>query len=106
MTRRKNAKGKSSQREKFNQSKEVRAIARERVVQLDPRVGLHPALKSLTESWQARDLAIVQGIGLKGVLFVDAGNAYSAEDGITLDETRYAAGLGARWLSPVGPLRI
>ena len=23
-----------------------------------------------------------------------------------LDETRYAAGLGARWLSPVGPLRI
>jgi outer membrane protein insertion porin family len=49
---------------------------------------------------------IVQGIGLKGVVFVDAGNAYSAEDGITLDETRYAAGLGARWLSPVGPLRI
>jgi outer membrane protein insertion porin family len=49
---------------------------------------------------------IVQGIGLKGVVFVDAGNAYSAEEGITLDETRYAAGVGARWLSPVGPLRI
>jgi outer membrane protein insertion porin family len=49
---------------------------------------------------------IVQGIGLKGVVFVDAGNAYSGEDGITLDETRYAAGVGARWLSPVGPLRI
>jgi uncharacterized protein (DUF1501 family) len=39
------------------------AIPRERVVQLDQRVGLHPALKSLMESWQARDLAIVQGIG-------------------------------------------
>ncbi len=49
---------------------------------------------------------IVQGIGLKGVVFVDAGNAYSAEEGITLDETRYSAGVGARWLSPVGPLRI
>jgi outer membrane protein insertion porin family len=49
---------------------------------------------------------LVQGIGLKGVVFVDAGNAYSAEDGFTLDETRVAAGAGVRWLSPVGPLRI
>ena len=49
---------------------------------------------------------IVQSIGLKGVLFVDAGNAYSAEEGFTLDETRLSAGAGVRWLSPVGPLRI
>jgi outer membrane protein insertion porin family len=49
---------------------------------------------------------LVQGIGLKGVVFVDAGNAYSAEDGITIDETRVAAGAGIRWLSPLGPFRI
>jgi outer membrane protein insertion porin family len=49
---------------------------------------------------------IVQGIGLKGVVFVDAGNAYSAEEGFTVDETRLSAGAGLRWLSPVGPLRI
>jgi outer membrane protein insertion porin family len=49
---------------------------------------------------------LVQGIGLKGVLFVDAGNAYSADDGFTLDETRFSAGAGVRWLSPVGPLRV
>ena len=49
---------------------------------------------------------IVQGIGLKGVLFVDAGNAYSADQGFTLDETRFSAGAGVRWLSPIGPLRI
>ena len=49
---------------------------------------------------------IVQGIGLKGVVFVDAGNAYSAEDGITIDETRVSAGAGLRWLSPLGPFRI
>lgn len=49
---------------------------------------------------------LVQGIGLKGVVFVDAGNAYSAEDGFTIDETRLSAGAGLRWLSPVGPLRI
>ncbi len=49
---------------------------------------------------------VVQSIGLKGVLFVDAGNAYGGEQGFTLDETRYSAGAGVRWLSPIGPLRI
>ncbi len=49
---------------------------------------------------------LVQGIGLKGVVFVDAGNAYSADDGFTLDQTRFSAGAGVRWLSPVGPLRV
>jgi len=49
---------------------------------------------------------IVPGIGLKGVVFVDAGNAYTAEDVWTWDETRLAVGAGARWLSPLGPLRV
>jgi outer membrane protein insertion porin family len=49
---------------------------------------------------------IVQSIGLKGVVFIDAGNAYTAVDGFSLDDTRYSAGAGLRWLSPVGPLRI
>jgi outer membrane protein insertion porin family len=49
---------------------------------------------------------IVQGIGLKGVVFVDAGNAYAADEGFTWDETRLSAGGGVRWLSPVGPLRV
>jgi outer membrane protein insertion porin family len=49
---------------------------------------------------------LVQGIGLKGVLFVDAGNAYGGNDGFSLDATRFSAGAGVRWLSPIGPLRI
>ena len=49
---------------------------------------------------------IVQGIGLKGVVFIDAGNAYSTEEGINIDQTRVAAGAGIRWLSPLGPFRI
>ncbi len=47
----------------YRQHRAALAIPREPVVQLDQRLGLHPALKGLTESWQARDLAIVQGIG-------------------------------------------
>jgi outer membrane protein insertion porin family len=49
---------------------------------------------------------VVQGIGLKGVVFVDAGNAYGGNENISLDNTRFSAGGGLRWLSPVGPLRV
>jgi outer membrane protein insertion porin family len=49
---------------------------------------------------------IVKGLGLKGVLFVDAGNAYKGLDDLSYDATRFAAGGGVRWLSPLGPLRI
>ena len=38
-------------------------IRRDDVLQLDERTGLHPALKPLLPLWQARELAIVQGVG-------------------------------------------
>lgn len=39
------------------------AVRRDEVLQLDERSGLHPALKPLLPLWQARELAIVQGVG-------------------------------------------
>jgi len=39
------------------------AIARDQVLQIDERTGLHPALKPLLPLWQARELAVVQGVG-------------------------------------------
>ena len=38
-------------------------IRREEVLQLDAQVGLHPALQPLLGLWQARELAVVQGLG-------------------------------------------
>jgi uncharacterized protein (DUF1501 family) len=38
-------------------------MPRERVIQLDEKVGLHEKLQPLMESWKAGDLAIVQGVG-------------------------------------------
>jgi uncharacterized protein (DUF1501 family) len=38
-------------------------VARERVLALDEKVGLHARLEPLMEAWQAGDLAIVQGVG-------------------------------------------
>jgi uncharacterized protein (DUF1501 family) len=39
------------------------AIARDDVVQLSDRAGLHPALAPLAPLWQSRELAVLQGIG-------------------------------------------
>jgi len=39
------------------------AVAREQVVRLDERTGLHPSLAPLKAAWDARELAIVQGVG-------------------------------------------
>lgn len=39
------------------------AIARDRVVKLDGRLGFHPALGALVPAWKKNELAIVQGVG-------------------------------------------
>ncbi|WP_374622092.1 DUF1501 domain-containing protein [Pandoraea sp.] len=38
-------------------------IKRDEVVQLDERSGLHPEMRALLPMWQAKELAIVQGVG-------------------------------------------
>jgi outer membrane protein insertion porin family len=49
---------------------------------------------------------IIKGLGVKGVLFFDAGQAFTAEEGIQLGGLQYAAGGAVRWLSPFGPLQM
>ncbi len=49
---------------------------------------------------------LFQKVGISGVTFFDAGNVYAEGDSIDLGYLRESAGLGVRWLSPFGPLRI
>lgn len=49
---------------------------------------------------------IVEDIGLKGLVFFDAGNVYSKGDNWSFDDLRKSVGFGFRWLSPMGPLRL
>ena len=49
---------------------------------------------------------IFQQLGVKGVVFCDAGNAFLASQGIDFGDMRVSVGGGIRWLSPIGPLRL
>ncbi len=44
--------------------------------------------------------------GIKGVLFFDAGNVWGPGEALDLSRLRYSAGLGFRWSSPMGLLRL
>jgi outer membrane protein insertion porin family len=47
---------------------------------------------------------LIKKAGMKGVVFFDTGNAW--ESGYHLNDMRRTAGLGIRWYSPIGPLRL
>lgn len=48
---------------------------------------------------------IMKEAGIRGVVFFDTGNAY-AEDETFFSDMRHNVGLGVRWYSPFGPLRL
>jgi outer membrane protein insertion porin family len=45
-------------------------------------------------------------VGAYGVAFFDTGNIWSNEEDVDLTDLRESAGLGVRWLSPMGPVRL
>jgi len=49
---------------------------------------------------------ILEALGLRGVVFLDAGNAYRLQESMDLGSIQAAYGMGIRWRSPFGPLRI
>lgn len=47
---------------------------------------------------------LLKTAGLRGVVFFDTGNAW--ESGYHISDMRKTAGVGVRWYSPIGPLRL
>jgi len=47
---------------------------------------------------------LIKNAGMKGVLFFDTGNSW--ESGYNIGDMRRTAGVGVRWYSPIGPLRL
>ena len=49
---------------------------------------------------------LVADAGLNGVVFLDAGNVYDVGQNWDFGNIKKSVGLGFRWLSPLGPLRL
>ncbi|HET6461381.1 MAG TPA: outer membrane protein assembly factor BamA [Syntrophales bacterium] len=47
---------------------------------------------------------LIRNAGIKGVVFFDTGNAW--DSGYHFNDLRKTAGVGIRWYSPIGPLRL
>ncbi len=48
---------------------------------------------------------LIKNMGLKGVIFYDAGKAFDDNENLSFD-LRHSVGFGIRWKSPMGPLRV
>lgn len=49
---------------------------------------------------------IAEQYGLRGLAFFDMGGAFRESDGFNFGDFRRSVGVGARWMSPFGPLRV
>lgn len=49
---------------------------------------------------------VIEKMGLRGVVFFDAGNAFLGNNPFQFGDYRTDAGAGLRWNSPLGPLRV
>jgi outer membrane protein insertion porin family len=49
---------------------------------------------------------ILDSLGLRGNIFLDAGNSFLTRQSITLNGLQYAYGIGLFWKSPFGPINV
>ena len=49
---------------------------------------------------------LLEKMGVRGVIFFDAGNAFDNDEDFDISKFRTSAGGGIRWHSPMGPLRL
>ena len=49
---------------------------------------------------------ILSGLGLRGVIFSDAGQSYTLQQSMNPESLQASYGFGIRWKSPFGPLSI
>jgi outer membrane protein insertion porin family len=68
--------------------------------------------KEFLSNWEF-EFPILEEAGLRGVLFFDAGNVYSETQNLFATNVKgqplgllYSVGFGARWFTPLGPLRF
>jgi len=49
---------------------------------------------------------MIEALKLNGVVFFDVGNAWNVSDGPLFKDVKAGVGVGIRWVSPMGPIRV
>jgi len=52
------------------------------------------------------EFPIFEKVGIKGVIFTDAGMSFDDNENYSFEKLRHSWGFGFRWFSPIGPLRF
>jgi len=73
---------------------------------LDPKTGQVEGGDQMVQFNLEYIFPIFHSAGVKGVLFFDAGNVYNPGEAINFGGFKQSVGLGVRWYSPMGPLRL
>ncbi|MEW6593421.1 MAG: outer membrane protein assembly factor BamA [Thermodesulfobacteriota bacterium] len=84
----------------------VRGFDSSKISPLDPVTGERIGGEKMWYMNAEWIFSIAQEIGLKGVAFFDAGNVYTDSETWDVGDLKKAVGVGFRWLSPMGPLRL
>jgi len=84
----------------------IRGFKSGRVSPIDPVTGERIGGEDMAFVQLETIFPLIKDMGLNGVAFLDMGNVWGTDQGYTLSDMRKSVGLGIRWLSPMGPLRV
>lgn len=84
----------------------IRGFKSGRVSPIDPVTGERIGGEDMAFVQLETIFPLIKDMGLNGVTFFDMGNVWGTEQGYSLSDMRKSIGLGIRWLSPMGPLRV
>lgn len=84
----------------------IRGFESGKISPRDPRTGERIGGEKMWYMNNELIFPLVKEAGLKGLIFYDTGNVYGGSDSWDVSNLKHSVGLGFRWLSPMGPLRL
>jgi outer membrane protein insertion porin family len=84
----------------------VRGYDKDSIALIDPATGDElGGNKMMVYNFEFR-IPVLKEQGVLGVIFFDAGNVFAEDDTWNFNDIPMSAGVGVRWYSPLGPIRI
>ncbi len=84
----------------------VRGFKSGRISPVDPKTNERIGGEYMAYTQMETIFPLIKDMGVHGVTFLDMGNVWGEDSGYQFSDLRKSIGLGIRWLSPMGPLRV